>query len=337
MARVLVIRFSALGDVAMTIPVLYSVANRYPEDEFVFLTKETLQPLFVNKPDNLEIFPVDTKGKHKGAGGMLKLLRELREKEIEQVIDLHLVLRSIGIDCYFKLKEKKVAAINKGKKEKNRLTRKHNKTLTPLKSSIERYQQVFEDLGYDASLDFTSLFTDKDKKDETWIGIAPFAKHPGKIYPFGQMEKVIQLLNEKPDIRIFLFGGKDDGSLLDFWAGKYERVESRAGYLSFPEELSLINNLNVMLSMDSANMHLASLVNTPVVSIWGATHPHAGFYGYKQDIRNAVQADLKCRPCSVYGNKRCCNGSYDCLNRIEPESIVEKIMNYETRFSPSRS
>jgi ADP-heptose:LPS heptosyltransferase len=329
MARILVIRLSALGDVAMVIPVLYSVANRYPEDEFLFLTKKFTSPLFVNKPRNLEIFPLDAGAQHKGAGGMLQLLQELKEKEIDQIADLHLVLRSIEIDCYFKLKGKKVAIIHKGKRGKRQLTRANNKIRVPLKSSIERYQKVFEDLGYDASLDFTSLFPGKEKKEETWIGIAPFARHPGKIYPVEKMEEVIRRLNEQPDTKIFLFGGKDDCSLLDSWAKKYEQVESKAGCLSFPEELLLINNLNVMLSMDSANMHLASLVDTPVVSVWGATHPYAGFYGYRQALENAVQADLKCRPCSVFGNKPCRYASYDCLNRIEPEKIIEKIMNYK--------
>lgn len=259
----------------------------------------------------------------------MKLFRELEKKKIDQVADLHLVLRSIEMDCYFKLKGKKVAFINKGKIEKMRLTRTNNKKRIPLKSSIERYRQVFEKLGYDASPDFISLFPVKEKKEETWIGIAPFARHRGKIYPFEKMEEVVRRLNGKPDTRIFLFGGKDECALLNAWAKKYERVESKAGQLSFPEELLLINNLNVMLSMDSANMHLASLVNTPVVSVWGATHPCAGFLGYNQTAGNAVQVEMECRPCSVYGNKPCRYGSYDCLNGIDPETIVEKVMNCE--------
>ncbi|MDR2087286.1 MAG: glycosyltransferase family 9 protein [Dysgonamonadaceae bacterium] len=329
MACTLIIRLSALGDVVMTVPVLYSVANRYPNDRFILLTKKPLQPLFVNKPHNLEIFPVHTHGKHRGARGMIRLLRELGREGIDQVADLHFVLRSIEIDCYFKLKGKKVAVIDKGKKEKRSLTRANNKKRVPLTPSVVRYRQVFENLGYDATPAFTSLFPAKRNNEETLIGIAPFAKHAGKIYPLDKMEEIVRRLNEKPDVRIFLFGGKDESALLQSWAEKYERVESKAGYLSFPEELLLINDLNVMLSMDSANMHLASLVNTPVVSIWGATHPYAGFYGYGQDAKDAVQVDLPCRPCSVFGNKPCRYGSYDCLNRISPEEIVQRVMNYE--------
>jgi ADP-heptose:LPS heptosyltransferase len=314
MACTLVIRLSSLGDVAMTIPVLYSVANRYPDDKFLFITKNPFQNIFINKPENLEIIPFDKKD------NVLPV--------IDKVADLHSVLRSWRMDLYFRLRGVKVAVINKGKNEKKKLTRKKNKRFQQLETSIERYQKVFEKLGYDASLNFNSLFKTKGKKNKKWIGIAPFAKHQGKTYPLEQMEEVIRLLSLQPEVKLFLFGGKDNSETLENWAEIYENVQSVAGQISFTEELILMNNLDVMLSMDSANMHLASLVNTPVVSIWGATHPYAGFYGYNQDIENAIQTDLKCRPCSVYGNKPCMYGTYDCLYQIKPEKIVEKVMNY---------
>jgi ADP-heptose:LPS heptosyltransferase len=316
-----------MGDVAITVPVLYSVAMRYPNDKFILLTKSNFQSIFINTPDNVEIFAAHTKGKHKGIRGMMKLINELNKKEIDYVADLHQVLRSLEIDCYFKLKGKKVAVINKGRADKKALTRKYNKKLIPLKTSIERYQKVFRNLGYDSSLNFSSLFDDKEEKDEIFVGIAPLAKHAGKIYPLEKMEEVIRLLLEKTSVKIFLFGGKNERACLENLGNKHERVELIAGELSFYEEFLLMNSLDVMLSMDSANMHLASLVNTPVISIWGATHPYAGFYGYNQDKDNAVQADMPCRPCSVFGNKPCRYGSYECLNQINPEIIVKKIMN----------
>ena len=86
-----------------------------------------------------------------------------------------------------------------------------------------------------------------------------------------------------------------------------------------------MSHLEVMLSMDSANMHLASLTGIPVVSVWGATHPLAGFMGWNQSKDNAIQVDLDCRPCSIFGQKPCKRGDYACLNQIKPETIVEKI------------
>ena len=85
--------------------------------------------------------------------------------------------------------------------------------------------------------------------------------------------------------------------------------------------------IDVMVSMDSANMHLASLVGTTVVSVWGATHPYAGFMGWNQKEENAVQVTLPCRPCSIFGNKPCRRGDYACLRQIEPSDIIQKIEN----------
>ena len=91
------------------------------------------------------------------------------------------------------------------------------------------------------------------------------------------------------------------------------------------QELILMSHLDVMLSMDSANIHLASLTATPVVSVWGATHPYAGFVGWNQPQENIIQADLDCRPCSIYGKRPCRRGDLACMNMIRPEQIVERI------------
>ena len=109
------------------------------------------------------------------------------------------------------------------------------------------------------------------------------------------------------------------------WAGKYEGVESLAGRFGFEEELERIAALDVMVSMDSANMHFASCLGIPVVSIWGATHPCRGFYGWKQDPAWAVQKEMDCRPCSTDGKKPCQKGDYPGLKGIEPIAVMERI------------
>ena len=83
--------------------------------------------------------------------------------------------------------------------------------------------------------------------------------------------------------------------------------------------------LDAMVSMDSANMHLASLVHTPVVSIWGPTHPYCGFSGWHQSPDLAVQLDISCRPCSVFGNKECYIGDFRCMRSISPQMIIDKV------------
>ena len=329
MTATLVIRLSSLGDVAIAIPVLYSVAKNHPDDHFLFLTQSAWQSLFIDKPANLTNFPVFTKDRHKGLRGIFRLLRDLspfiHAKKVK-VADLHGVIRSVIIDYYFRIRGNKVAVIDKGRKEKQELVRQKNKILRPLKTSFDRYREVFEKLGYDSSLCFTGLFPDIPSKEQIRIGIAPFAKHKGKNYPLELMEKVVCLLSELPDIQIVLWGAKEESNLLDNWAEKYPNTTSVAGKTSLQEELYLMNQMDLMLSMDSANMHLASLVNTPVISVWGATHPYAGFYGFNQDYSNIIQQDLPCRPCSIFGNKACYRKDYACLMKITPEMIVEKII-----------
>lgn len=337
MSRVLVIRLSALGDVAMLVPVLYSAAKYYPDDEFYLLTKSPLLPLFEHRPDNVRVIPFYAKDKHKGFGGLLALIRQLASLRFDKIADTHDVLRSKPIRFFFRLKGKQTASIRKGRAEKRALTKQHGKQFKPLKTSIERYLDVFSSLGYRFTPDFVSVF-DYGLRDFSlikpvtgaqtgdWIGIAPFAKHQGKTYPVEKTGELIRLLAGRDGTRIFLFGGKDEEVQLEEWASQYENVTSVSGHFTFSAELLLMSYLKVMLTMDSGNMHMASLVGTPVVSVWGATHPYAGFFGYGQDPANIVQVDnLPCRPCSVFGQKPCFRKDYACLNRITPVQIVNQI------------
>jgi ADP-heptose:LPS heptosyltransferase len=152
--------------------------------------------------------------------------------------------------------------------------------------------------------------------------------HTGKIYPLELQEKVIEHFANEKRVKLFIFGGgESEKNIIDAWVKKYPTVISMVGKLNMNQELILMSHLDIMFSMDSANMHLASLVNTPVVSLWGATHPYAGFMGWKQSTENAIQVDLFCRPCSIYGQIPCYRGDYACLYQITPEQIIHRIEN----------
>ena len=255
--------------------------------------------------------------------------------------DLHDVLRTKYLRTRFKMGGVKMAVIDKGRDEKKRLVRKNNKVFTQLATSFDRYVDVFNRLGFPVTLDFESIYGNSKgdisiiapivgEKIEgvKWIGIAPFAKHDGKIYPLDLQEQVVAYFADRPDVRVFLFGGgAKEQAVFESWISKYPTVTSLIGKLNMSLELDLISHLDVMLSMDSANMHLASLVNTPVVSVWGATHPFAGFMGWGQHFENAVQQNIACRPCSVFGQKPCHRGDYMCMHSITPNQIIEKIEN----------
>ncbi len=334
MRHILVMRLSAMGDVALSVPVVASVLQQYPDVHITFLSNPRFAAMFEGLP-RLEFFGVDTKNKYKGFFGIFSLWHDLRKlRHFEVMVDLHDVLRSMVLRSLFRMSGVPFRRIDKGRQAKKALVAQgKDKVLQPLKSSVQRYADVFAAAGLSVQVQFEGLFqkssvsTPLGAKQGYWVGIAPFAQHTGKIYPLHLMLQAVQLLAAMPDVHLFFFGGgAQEKSVLQDWQNQVPGTTSLAGKYPLATELQIISQCDALVSMDSANMHLASLVGTPVVSVWGATHPFAGFYGYHQKESNIVQVDgLDCRPCSIYGNKPCLRGDYACLNNIPPSLIVEKV------------
>lgn len=339
--HILVIRFSALGDVAMTVPVVYALARQYPAVRVTVLSRECARPLFENLLPNVSFMEADLKREYQGITGLNSLYRRLAAKQFTAIADLHSVLRSGYLRMRFNLDAYKVAHIDKHRKDRRRITASTNKQLFQLPTSFQNYADVFARLGYPVDVQFRSIFPEEGGDmsllptdfprlgdGQPWIGIAPFAAHEGKVYPVQLMEQVlVQLLEQYPDARIFLFGrGQREDETFPRWCKTHPRCVAVSRHLDgLREELILMSHLQVMVSMDSANMHLASLVATPVVSVWGATHPLAGFMGWNQKMDDAVQLPLPCRPCSIFGQKPCLRGDYACLRDIASEQIVGRV------------
>lgn len=333
----MVIRLSALGDVAMSVPVLRVLCATYPRLKITFLSKPFHKPLFDELP-TIAFYPAEVNKEHKGIGGLLKLAGSLREEGIGGVADIHNVLRSKIMGAYFKMKGIPVAKIDKGRSEKKTLTRSKNKNFKQLKTSVERYADVFEKLGFPIDLEQHSFPLRKeippkviplfDKTYKKHIGIAPFAAHEGKMYPLHLMEKVISQLDLEENTQMFLFGGgKAEVETLTAIAQKYSSVTNLAGELSFDQELAMISNLDAMLAMDSGNAHLAAIYGVPTITLWGVTHPYAGFYPFGQPAENALFADREkfpLIPTSIYGNKLP-EGYEKAMESIPPKAVVEKL------------
>ncbi|MGX5819486.1 glycosyltransferase family 9 protein [Chitinophaga lutea] len=319
---ILATRFSAFGDVAMTVPVMRQVLEANPDLTIVFATNKNWGALCEGIP-RLIFYPADIRGAHNGFKGLFRLFRALRRDypQLSAVADLHNVLRSQILRTFFHLAGLPIAVIDKGRAGKKALTRRDNKVMAPLETTIARYQQVFSRLGLHFGKEAPIA---KAGPGPRRIGVAPFATYREKTYPLTKMEAVISEL--KRDGEILLFGGgQQEIAQLESLASRHPGVRVVAGKHSLREELDIIRSLSLMISMDSANMHLASLVGVPVVSVWGATHPYAGFMGFGQAEENAVQIDLYCRPCSVFGNKPCYRGDHACMEQLAPERIVDRV------------
>ena len=322
----MVLRFSALGDVAMVAATLHETATAYRGVEFMMVSQPFMTPLFKGS-DNVSCIEADIHGRYKGLWGLWKLFLKLRDLRPDVVADLHDVLRTKVLRFLFRISGVKVEKIDKGREEKRRLTRRKKKELRPLKTMIERYREILkvavgeQDATAQAEYHWTPVV---QKGGGKRLGIAPFARYKGKCYPTARMEKIVAYFAKYEEVEVYLFGGgEEEVKVLSEWEKKYH-VVSMAGKMPLGNELIELSCMDVVLSMDSANMHLASFVGVPVVSVWGATHPFAGFTGWKQAPENCMQIELACRPCSVFGNKPCCRGDYACMN-IPEEFLIAQI------------
>ncbi|WP_228236668.1 glycosyltransferase family 9 protein [Allomuricauda sp. M10] len=336
--HLLVIRLSAMGDVAMTVPVIGTLLEKYPDLHVTILTKRPFLPIFEGL-ERVNVLEADVKKRHKGLMGLWRLYQELKPFHFAAVADLHNVLRSRILKKYFATSGVPFVQLDKGRKEKKALTRAKNKDFRPLKTTVQRYTDVFGQLGFPidmsdakplARLSLSEKILDLVHQDtKKWVGIAPFAAHSGKMYPLFLMEKVIKTLSDTDKYKILLFGGgEQEVQQLERLSAEYTNTQCMAGKLTLSEELQLISNLDVMLSMDSGNAHLAANYSIPVVTLWGVTHPYAGFYPFHQPMENALLADREqfpLIPTSVYGNK-VPKGYENVMETIDPQQVVGHLL-----------
>jgi len=319
--RILAYRFSAFGDVAMTAPVFREFLEQNPEVEIIMVSRKNFEGLFADIPN--VIFKGINLDDYKGFFGLRRLANELiKEFQPDMIANLHDVIRTKILDKIYRRKGLKVFKINKGKEEKEQLTDVWNLNKIQLKKTVERYADVFREMGFKVELSHQLRPASSHKSG---IGFAPFAQHKGKMLPLDKSYELVRILAQKHKI-YFFGGGKTETETLEKWENQIPNTKSLSGKLSLTEELNKISELELMISMDSANMHLASLMGTRCVSIWGSTHPYAGFLGFGQSEDDIVQVkDLTCRPCSVFGDKECYRGDWACLEEINIQKIVDKI------------
>ena len=335
--NVLVVRLSALGDVAMTIPVLYPVCRANPDTRFIMLTKKWPASMFHDRPANLKVVDFDIKEHHSGLFGLLKLARQLYKLyDIDAVADLHNVSGTWIIDAYLRAKGAPIARLDREKPKRRALV--NHKTNEPVTPIHDRYRWVFQKLGFETPDNFTRLYEGRElpsspivlekEAGQRWIAISPFSSHRQKAYPLELMEKVIAELSKRENYWIFLMGGgKAEKIALRPIARKYKRVVSMAEVKHrFIDEYALLGKCDLMLTMESANMHLASLVDLQAMTVWGPTSPACGYLGYNQIVEDDIQLDMDCRPCSITGDKPCRFGDFPCLKNIPPEYIVQHVI-----------
>ncbi|TGK14756.1 glycosyltransferase family 9 protein [Leptospira fluminis] len=351
--NLLVLRFSAMGDVALMAPALIAIVSKYTNIQLTVVTRGNYAPFFYNIP-NVHVIGINLK-KYKGIKGLYRLFRELNKLgPYEKIVDLHSSLRSRFISLFFRFRGVPVFQIVKGRREKLRQIRKNRKVLRKLPHTVDRYLKVFEKAGYPASVRkgpwinvdpeskiFAKDFLNSrkiDKKEGLWVGYAPFAGHKLKEWPHEKSIALLKLLKEEfPNIRIFLFGSSQEASLMEEWRnGDQSMTIVSGGKLGIRGELGIMERMDVIIGMDSSNIHIAALLKRPVVALFGTTHPYSGFAPFGQEDTGVLQIeDLSCRPCSIYGNTTCFRKDFACMEWITPEDVIKRInviININTLF-----
>lgn len=321
-----------MGDVAMLVPIVLALQNQNESMKITVVSNSFFEPIF-KQIDNVAFIGIDTKNTHKGFVGIFKIFKQIYSLKPTHFADLHNSLRSRIIRFLLFILGVKIAVLDKGRKEKKDLI--SNKNFKALKHTTERYADVLRKLKFNLSLEkpyFLNKLLPPEKYQtvlanySNFIGVAPFAMHEAKTYPLDLMQDVIFGLAKKEGVFIFLFGGKNEREALLNLSQNKENIQVVA--CNFKEELALISNLNVMLSMDSGNGHLSAIYGVKTITLWSGTHPFAGFSPYFQPIENCITPNKKefpSLPNSIFGNKM----SEDVkrgFRSIEVERVVGKVI-----------
>lgn len=359
MKKIIAFRLSAMGDVSLAVPVIRGVLASNPDLEITLVTRKFFAPFFYNIPRLNLVFP-EFNGRHKGFIGIFRLYSDLKKTgPFEAVIDLHGVIRTKIITFLFKTSGVPGFPIDKGRKEKRFLIK--SRYIRSLKHTTVRYLDTFEAAGFKGNIGKApylnineearinaQTFLEKKQVNSTRlkIGVAPFATHQPKVWGIHNFRELVSLINEQCDTDFFLFGGgKAEIKLLKEFKTYGPNIHLVAGQLDLSEELALMSTLDLMISMDSSNMHLASLSGIPTISIWGGTHPAFGFSALGQPVDYHLQtpaSSLKCRPCSVFGNKPCIYETPLCMEMVKPQDVFNKLLKFnllimkKPRVDPNR-
>lgn len=333
-----------MGDVALTVPVLRALLEENPELTITLATHHRLVALFQHIP-RLKTHPVNTNEKHHGARGIFRLAKELNNPQtpFNAFIDLHNVTRSLLLSSYLKLFHPllPVYRYKKGRRLKRALTRRRNKKFAPLEHTTTRYLHAFQKLplklpekltGGIEPASITSSKITRSSSKELHIAIAPLSAHRLKEWPAAKMKSLMKMIHDSHKVCFYLLGGPGEKERLGEWMPPDVKCKNLAGaHNSLEDELKFISQLDLAITMDSANLHIAALLGIPTLSIWGPTHPYAGFKPLHLKKtpcppQIAGREDLNCRPCSIFGNRPCFRKDHACMEGLNTETVYKHFL-----------
>ena len=321
--KILVIRFSSIGDVVLTTSVVRCI-KKQTNAEIHFITKEGFKPILKDNPYNDKLITIKSSIK--------EVEVDLKQEKYDWVIDLHKNIRTLSLKNKLKAPSRSFPKLNK---EKWLLVKfKINKM--PQVHIVDRYFETVKHLGVvndglpgdfyiskESEVDITSTFEIKEK----FVAIAIGAQFATKRLPFEKLKEVISQINSP----IILVGGPTDTelatSILEAFPSK--EIRNACGGFSLQQSASITSQASVLLTNDTGLMHIAACFKVPIVSIWGNTVPELGMYPYlpnNSELFSIHQVEnLSCRPCSKIGYKKCPKGHFKCMNLQDSSAIINDI------------
>lgn len=316
--KILIIRFSSIGDIVLTSPVIRCLKMQLPDIELHYLTKKAYECVLAGNPHIDKI--------HYLKKSLSESITELKKEKFDHIIDLHHNLRTFWIKAKLGISSSSFDKLNR---QKWLLVNFKFKTLPPI-HIVDRYLQTVEFLGVKNDSQGLDYFLLKHyevqnllpQSHQKYISVVIGAQHATKRLP---TEKLIQLCS-KIQSPLVLLGGPEDkarGEEIAIKAGAH--VINGCGQFKLDESAFLISMSEKVISHDTGLMHIAAAFNKPIISVWGNTVPEFGMYPYKTDESHIIEVKgLNCRPCSKIGFNSCPKGHFNCMNLIDQNNIINK-------------
>ena len=318
--KIILIRFSSIGDIILTTPVIRCLKLQIPDIELHVLTKSSYQNLLSCNPYINKVYGLK--------GDLKELLPELKAEHYDFVVDLHRNLRSRRVKNALR---KPSATFPKLDFQKFLYTKLKIGKLPDI-HIVDRYFKAVEKLGVKNDAQGLDFFFDENntvlppEMPEKYAAIVIGGQHSTKILP---AEKVIEVCRAL-DFPVVLVGGKEDAERGEYiYKALENNVLNTCGRFSIAQSAMVLKCAEVVLANDTGMMHIAAALRKPIVSVWGNTVPEFGMYPYLPTCpqRSCVVENkvLKCRPCHKLGFKQCPKGHFACMNTLNANEIARKM------------
>lgn len=312
--KILIIRFSSIGDIVLTTPVIRCLKQQVPDVELHFVTKAAFRPLLSENPwlDRIHTFEKDVS----------EVFDKLKEENFDLIVDLHNNLRSMRLKQHLGVKSSAVDKINFRK-----FLAVNFKMIgvLPDKHIVNRYLDTVRPLGVKddgKGLDyFISPSDEVDVKQLLAPGSGKFVvlvaggSYFTKQIPFNKLVEICNQLNHP----VVVMGGKEDSHIAEALLSQFPLLVNACGTFSLSQSASIIRQAEWVISSDTGLMHIASAFNKKIISIWGNTIPEFGMAPWRPHPESRILEikKLECRPCSKLGYRKCPKGHFKCMNDVD--------------------